>query len=217
MTRIPGRRLLAAAALTFLASGAALAQDKSAAPARPDAAKGQAIAAGACAACHGADGNSPIATNPILAGQHAEYLVKQLNDMAKPATAADARVAPAMTAFATMLSPEDKRNVAAWYAAQKHKDNVARNKDTVALGRQIYRAGIPEKNVPACAGCHSPNGAGIPIQYARLSGQWADYSEAQLKAFRDGTRRNSAQMSAIAARLSDAEMKAVADFMAGLK
>jgi len=87
----------------------------------------------------------------------------------------------------------------------------------VALGRQIYRAGIPEKNVPACAGCHSPNGAGIPIQYPRLSGQWAEYSEAQLKAFRDGTRRNSAQMSAIAARLSDAEMKAVSDFMAGLK
>ena len=217
MTRIPGRRLLTVAALTFLASSAALAQDKAAAPAKPDPAKGQATASGVCAGCHGADGNSQIPANPVLAGQHADYLFKQLNDMAKPATAADARVAPAMAAFANMLSPEDKRNVAAWFAAQKPKGNVARNKDTVALGQQIYRAGIPEKNVPACAGCHSPNGAGIPIQYPRLSGQWADYSEVQLKAFRDGTRRNSAQMTAIAARLSDAEMKAVSDFMAGLR
>jgi cytochrome c553 len=94
---------------------------------------------------------------------------------------------------------------------------VARNRDTLEAGQRIYRAGIPERNVPACSGCHSPNGAGIPAQYPRLAGQHAEYTVAQLKAFHDGTRRNSVQMAQIAARLNDAEMNAVADYVAGLR
>jgi cytochrome c553 len=94
---------------------------------------------------------------------------------------------------------------------------VAQNKDSIALGQKIYRAGIAEKGIPACAGCHSPNGAGIPAQYPRLSGQWADYSTSQLVAFREGTRKNSLQMTTIATKMSDAEMKAVSDYMAGLR
>jgi cytochrome c553 len=122
-----------------------------------------------------------------------------------------------MAGFAATLSDADRRDVAAFLAVQKPKLGVARNRDTLALGQQIYRTGIVDKAVPACAGCHSPNGAGIPSQYPRLAGQHAEYTEAQLKAFRDGVRRNNAPMMQIAARLSDAEIKAVADYIAGLR
>lgn len=184
---------------------------------KPDPAKGQQIASSVCIACHGADGNSVVPANPKLAGQHAEYLIKQLVDYTKPATAKDARVNAVMMGFATTLSADDKRHVAAWYASQKPGTGTSVNKDALALGQRIYRAGIPEKNVPACAGCHLPTGAGMPAQYPRVSGQHAEYSEVQLKAFRDGTRRNSLMMEQIASRMSDREMKAVADFMAGLR
>jgi cytochrome c553 len=209
-----GRRA-ALLALCFIGLGTASAQAP--APVKPDPAKGQQIAAGVCAACHGADGNSVIPANPKLGGQHADYIVKQLTDYTKPADDKEARVNPIMLGFATALSPEDKRHVAAWFASQKPVPGEARNKQTLELGQRIYRAGIPAKSVPACAACHTPNGAGIPVQYPRLGGQHADYTEAQLKAFRDGTRRNNASMVQIASRLSDAEMKAVADFIAGLR
>ena len=208
-------RHVAPLAILLLGLGAASAQAPS--PAKPDPAKGQQIAAGVCAACHAADGNSVIPANPKLNGQHAEYLVKQLVDYTKAPDHKEARVNAIMTGFAAGLSAEDKRNVAAWFAAQPPTPGSATNKDTLALGQRIYRAGIPEKNVPACAGCHAPTGAGIPIQYPRLGGQHAEYTEAQLKAFRDGTRRNNASMTQISARLSDAEMKAVSDFIAGLR
>ena len=119
--------------------------------------------------------------------------------------------------MAGMLSPDDMKNVAAYYASKQAKPGFTKNKDTVALGEKIYRGGIAAKQVPACAGCHSPTGAGIPAQYPRLGGQHADYAEAQLVAFRAGTRANSAQMTAISARLSDKEIKAVADYVAGLR
>jgi cytochrome c553 len=209
-----GRR---ATLLALCSIGISAASAQAPAPARPDAAKGQQIAAGVCAACHGADGNSVIPANPKLNGQHAEYIVKQLQDYTKAPDHKDARVNAIMTGFATALSPDDKRHVAAWFASQKPTPGAARNKESLELGQRIYRAGIPEKKVPACAGCHAPTGAGIPIQNPRLGGQHADYSEAQLKAFRDGTRRNNLSMMQIAARLSDAEMKAVSDFIAGLR
>jgi cytochrome c553 len=122
-----------------------------------------------------------------------------------------------MAGFAATLSDDDMRNVAAWYASQKLKPSAARNKDTVELGQKIYRGGIAAKSVPACAGCHSPNGAGIPAQYPRLGGQYAEYTEAQLVGFRQGVRKNNAQMTAIAARMSDVEIKAVSDYIAGLR
>jgi cytochrome c553 len=202
------------AALASCALAAAHAQQKTPAA---DPAKGQQIANQVCAACHAADGNSTIPANPKLAGQHAEYLVKQLDDYAKPATDKSARVNAVMTGFATQLSPADRRNVAAWYSTQVPKAGAAKNKATLELGQRIYRAGIPEKQVPACSGCHSPNGAGIPAQYPRLSGQYADYIEGQLKALRDGTRRNNLAMTEIATRLSEKEMQAVSDYIAGLR
>jgi cytochrome c553 len=214
MIRFSSGRLLVAAALTALA-GATFAQNKPVVAADP--AQGQAKSAVICAACHGADGNSVLPANPILAGQFQQYLLKQLVDYSKPIDDPTARVNAVMNGIAATLTPEDKANLSAWFASQKPKPNTALNKDTLALGRKIYRAGLPDKGVPACAGCHNPNGAGVPIQYPRLAGQWGEYAEAQLKAFRDGTRRNSLQMTQIAPRLSDAEMKAVADYMAGLQ
>lgn len=166
----------------------------------------------ACVACHGAAGNSTITQNPKLAAQHEAYLQKQLHDFKGPG-----RNNAIMTAIAKAMNDDDIRNVAAFLNEQKPAPGAARNKNTVDLGKKIYRAGIAEKNVPACAGCHSPNGAGIPAQFARLSGQHQDYTVAQLTNFRTGARNNSAQMSVISKRLSDDEMQAVSDYIAGLK
>jgi cytochrome c553 len=189
------------------------------APGKIDLAAGQKIAGEVCAACHGADGNSTSPANPKLAGQHADYLVKQLHNFkAQPGAASAERQNAVMAGFAATLSEADISNVAAWFAAQKLKPSVARNKDAVELGQKIYRAGLAEKNIPACAGCHAPNGSGIPAQYPRLQGQYADYTEAQLVAMRQGgTRHNSVQMTTIATRLTDREIKAVADYIAGLR
>lgn len=180
--------------------------------------RGQQIGKEVCAACHGADGNATIAANPKIAGQPAEYLYKQLVDYTvKTGRQKAARENAIMAGFANQLSDEDKRNVAAWFASQPMKPGAARNKETVDVARRVYRAGLPEKSVPACSGCHNPTGAGIPIQYPRVGGQYAEYAEAQLKAFRDGTRRNSDAMQQISSRLSDAEIKALSDYMAGLR
>lgn len=194
-----------------LSAGAVHAADTKAS-AKPDLTKGQAISTQVCAACHAADGSRGLPVNPILAGQHADYLVKQLHEFKD-----GKRPNPVMTAMATPLSEEDIRNVAAFYATKQAKAGFAKNKDTVLLGERIYRGGIADRQVPACAGCHSPNGAGIPSQYPRLGGQHSDYTEAQLNAFRAGARHNSAQMVAIAAKMNDREIKAVADYIAGLR
>ncbi|WP_236550814.1 cytochrome c [Limnobacter sp. 130] len=184
---------------------------------KPDLAKGKEIMQ-QCVACHGADGNASAPIYPKIAGQHAEYLYKQLvnfksgKDGEKPL-----RENAIMAGFAAGLSDDDMKNVSAYLEAQKQTLGSAKNKDTLALGEQIYRGGIAEKKIPACAGCHSPNGAGIPAQYPRLGGQHAQYTESQLVAFRDGVRNNSEQMSAIATKMSDKEMKAVSDYIAGLR
>ena len=179
---------------------------------KPDLVKGEASFVAVCAACHSADGNSLIPANPKLAQQHPEYLIKQLHDFKS-----GKRANPIMTAFASMLSDDDMRNVAYWLASKKATTGVASDKALVALGERIYRGGIADRQVAACAGCHSPNGAGIPAQYPRLSGQHAEYAEAQLLAFRSGLRGNNVQMSTIAGKLNDREMKAVADYLAGLR
>ncbi|MCG3189418.1 MAG: Cytochrome c4 [Burkholderiaceae bacterium] len=184
---------------------------ESTAPAKPDLAKGQALSVQVCGACHTADGTRGSPANPIIAGQHAEYLVKQLSDFKS-----GKRDSAVMKAFAGTLSDADMRNVAAFYASKSTKPGFAKNKVLYSLGQKIYRGGIAEKQVPACAGCHSPDGAGIPVQYPRLGGQHADYVDAQLVAFRSGQRANSPPMEDIAARLSDREIKALADYIAGL-
>lgn len=166
----------------------------------------------ACVSCHGPAGNSTIVQNPKLAAQHEAYTYKQLADFKTPE-----RNNPIMTPISKGLTDEEMKNLAAYLNAQAAKPGAAKNKDTVEIGKQIYRAGIAEKNVPACAGCHSPTGAGIPAQFARLAGQHQEYTAAQLVNFRSGARKNSAQMLAIAKRMSDDEINAVSDYIAGLK
>lgn len=202
--------LIAVASVALSLSGAAQASEAKAA--KPDLAAGEAKATTVCAACHAADGSRGLPTFPILQGQHPEYLVKQLTEFKE-----GKRKNSVMNGMAAPLSPEDMRNVSAFYASKKAKEGSAKNKDLVAVGEKIFRGGIAKKGVPACAACHSPNGAGMPAQYPRLAGQHADYTKAQLTAFRQGERNNNAQMSAIAANLSDKEIEALADYVAGLR
>lgn len=180
-------------------------------PGKPDLVKGEASFA-VCAACHAADGNSTIVANPKLAQQHPEYLVKQLQEFKS-----GKRNDPVMKGMAALLSDDDMRNVAAWLATKPAKAGFSKDKELVSLGERIYRGGIADRNIAACAGCHSPNGAGIPAQYPRLSGQHADYTTKQLNEFRDGKRGNSVQMTQVAAKLNDREIKAVSDYIAGLR
>lgn len=205
----------AAALALMLATSGAHAQSGQA---KVDLAKGEEVASQMCAACHAADGNSPTPANPKLAGQHADYLHKQLMDFkVKQGAKEAARANAVMAGFAAALSDEDARNVSVYLSKQTLKPASAADKDIVEHGQKIYRGGILSKNVPACAGCHSPNGAGIPAQYPRLAGQFAAYTDAQLVAFRQGLRKNSAQMTDIAARMSDVEIKAVSEYIAGLR
>jgi cytochrome c553 len=203
-----------------MTSGSALAQDAALPPVatKADPAKGEKIAGQVCAACHGADGNSTAPSNPKIAAQHAAYLQKQLADFKVKEGAKTAnRQSPIMTPLAAQLSPQDMADLAAFYSAKPLKPSAARNKEMVDLGRSIYRGGIAEKGVPSCAGCHGPTGSGIPAQFPRLAGQYSDYTEAQLVAFRSGARHNNAAMNAVAARLSDNEIKALSDYIAGLR
>lgn len=219
---LPGKSLVSAiigAAIGFYGMAAVAADaPKEGAPLKPDLTAGAATAEEICAACHAADGNSTIPANPKLAGQHTEYLVKQLKEFApgedgKPA----ARENAVMAAFAAQLSPQDMLNVSAFYASQKLQPAAASNAELVDLGRSIYRGGIAAKGVPACAACHGPAGDGMPAQYPALHGQFAEYTEAQLVAFRSGARGNNKQMTDIALRMTDAEIKAVSDYIAGLR
>jgi cbb3-type cytochrome c oxidase subunit III len=194
-------------------------QARAADPAKPDINRGQAIAAQVCASCHGADGNSAGGAYPKLAGQHPEYLVKQLMDFKiQPGAKQPARNNAIMAGMASALSNQDMVNVAAYFAAQTPKPGYAHDKNTVPLGQKIYRAGIAERAVPACASCHGPTGQGIPVQYPRLSGQWAEYTVTELTAFTQGAgaRNNNDAMHTIASRLSDSDIKAVANYIAGL-
>lgn len=203
-------KFLALLAASMIAGSAYAADAKPAS--KPDLAKGQATATAVCAACHTFDGSRGAPANPILQGQHPEYLVKQLQEFK-----AGKRKNPIMLGFAGTLSDDDMRNVAAFYGSKSAKPGAAKNKDTIRLGERIWRGGIADKQVPACAGCHGPTGAGIPAQYPRLAGQHGDYIELQMNGFRSGARANNAQMTAIAAKMSDLEIKAVSDYAAGLQ
>jgi cytochrome c553 len=213
--------LLAVPAMSSFAAGeAAPAHGAADAPAaaapakaaKPDLVKGGASFAAVCAACHGADGNSGTPENPKLAQQHPEYLVKQLEEFKS-----GKRKNAVMQGFASALSDADMKNIAYWVTANKAKTGFAKDKELVALGERIYRGGVQDRQIAACAGCHSPTGAGIPSQYPRLSGQHAQYTAAQLTAFRDGARKNSLPMNQVAAKLNDREIRALADYIAGLR
>lgn len=193
--------------------------------------RGQKIAANVCASCHNADGNSTVPLQPKLAGQHEAYLLKQLHDFAPVKGATEAAranmidAATGQTKVSTMggqvgqLSEDDMKSLAMWFSAQKQKSDVAKQDDPVLskLGEKIYRGGVISKSLPACAGCHGPTGAGIMAKYPRVSGQYSDYLVVQLKAFREDARKNSAPMNDIAKRMTDTEIAAVADYMAGVR
>jgi cytochrome c553 len=199
------------AGLITLVYAAAAPGAEGAAPAKADPARGRQIASTVCAACHGADGNSTIAANPILAGQVADYVAAQL-----AAFKSGARPSPIMQGMAAPLSPEDMRNLGAWFASQKHMDMVARDKALALRGEKIWRAGVKATGVPACAGCHGAAGLGVPAQYPRLSGQYPDLTFGWLKAFASGARPHGV-MGPIAEKMTEADMKAVAEYAAGLR
>ena len=202
---------LAAFLTAALLAASAMAADAPATP-QADLAKGSESYGAVCVACHGADGNSSVPLQPTLAQQHPEYLMKQLLEFKS-----GKRVDAVMQGFAAMLSEDDARNISWWLASQEAKPGFATDKDLVLEGERIYRGGIMDRQIPACAGCHSPNGAGIPSQYPRLGGQFAEYTVKQLEAFRDGSRANNEVMIDVAAKMTDREIKAVADYIAGLR
>ncbi|HSH06830.1 MAG TPA: c-type cytochrome [Burkholderiales bacterium] len=201
--------------LAVMSAGHAWAQGA----AKADVAKGQAVASQVCVACHMADGNSAQPENPKLAGQFSEYLYKQLTNFKPQGNAKAERENAIMAGMVAALSDADMRNVAAFYAGQTLRPAAAQDKNLAAMGQKIYRGGNPKTGVAACAGCHGPTGAGIPKQYPRISGQFAQYTEAQLKAFRSGARANdpNGMMRGVAARMTDQEIKAVAEYTAGLR
>jgi len=184
-----------------------------------DVAKGQEIVGKVCAACHGPDGNSPLPVNPNLAGQHAEYSYKQLSNFKSKNGKPAERNNPIMAGNVAGLSDDDMKNVATFYAGQTPRPRAARDPELVKQGQLIYRGGIAAKGVASCASCHSPNGAGLPAQFPRVAGQHAEYTAAQLKAFRAGERKNdpNSMMRMVAGKLSDSEIAAVSEYIAGLR
>ena len=209
--------MIRTAAMAILLATSFISHAAEEAKAKADPAKGKAIAETVCVACHGADGNSAASANPHLAAQHQEYIYKQLKNFKAADGKPAARNNAIMAGMVAALSDEDMRNVSFWVASKAIKPGFAKDKELVSLGERIYRGGIADRQVPACAACHSPNGAGIPIQFPRLGAQHADYTAAQLVAFRDGVRKNSIPMTGVAAKMNDREIKAVSDYIAGLK
>jgi cytochrome c553 len=205
-----------AASIAAVASVATFTPVAVAAGAQPagkiDLARGQQIASTVCMACHAIDGSRGVSANPILQGQHGDYLVKQLKDYKS-----GARENAIMKGFASTLSEDDMRHVAAFYASKTAPAGDARSKESIALGERIWRGGIADRQIPACASCHGATGAGIPAQYPRIGGQHPEYTEAQLNAYRAGTRKNNAVMIGVAAKMNDREIKAVSDYVTGLR
>lgn len=215
------RSLLSCLLTLFCATTAFGVQASEAAKAAPkgDAARGQAISSAVCAACHGPDGNSAIAANPKLAGQHPEYLFKQMKNFKAAEGKQPERVNAVMNGMIAAYDEGQMRDLAAYYAAQTQKGEAAKNRETIDLGQKLYRGGDQAKGLPACAGCHGPAGSGIPAQYPRIGGQYAEYVEAQLKGFREGARANdpNKMMRMVALKMTDAEIRAVSDYIAGLR
>jgi len=197
-----------AVAAAMLVAGLAFSQDK------PPAVAGQ-----VCAACHAADGNSVAAANPKIAGQFAEYLAKQLRDFKSLEGKPPLRQSAVMNGMAANLSDADMKSLAAYYSKQAYKPAAAADKELAALGQKLWRGGDAVHGIPACGGCHGPAGAGIPAQFPRLAGQYAEYITAQLTAFREGKRTNDMNgvMRGVAAHMNDGQIRAVAEYAAGLR
>ena len=212
--------LLLAAVLGLWPVAAAIAQEGTGGAGKPDLAKAQTIVNQVCAACHGADGNSPTPANPSLAGQPADYIAVQLANFK-----AGIRTSAVMQGMAATLSPDDMKALGLYFSRQTPKLGTAKDAELARAGQKLFRGGDAAAGIPACAGCHSPDGSGIPKTYPRLAGQWPDYIHAQLKAFhmgdrgadKDGKDANGKVMAAIAFKMNDEQMRAVAEYLAGLR
>jgi len=195
-------------AAAMLVTGLAWGQDK------PPAVAGQ-----VCVACHAADGNSIAAANPKLAGQFSEYLAKQLRDFKSADGKPPLRQSAVMNGMVANLSDADMKGLAAYYSKQAYKPAAAADKELAAVGQKLWRGGDAVHGIPACGGCHGPAGAGIPAQFPRLAGQYSEYIVAQLTAFREGKRTNDLNgvMRGVAAHMNDGQIRAVAEYAAGLR
>jgi cytochrome c553 len=184
-----------------------------------DAARGQVIVSTVCIACHGPDGNSPLPANPKLAGQHPEYLLKQMKNFKAAEGKQPERTSAIMNAMIAAYDEGQMRDLAAYFSTQTRKGEAAKSRETIEFGQKLYRGGDQAKGLPACAACHGPAGAGIPAQYPRVGGQFAEYTEIQLKNFREGIRANdlNKMMRMVAIKMTDAEIKAVSDYISGLR
>lgn len=217
MTRFSLNLMLSLAAFTLAAQAYASDAAKPVAY-QGDAAKGKEIAMTVCIACHGPDGNSPTAANPKLAGQHAGYLFKQMKNFKASPDGKSERVNAIMNGMIAPYTEAQMKDLAAYFSSQKQSGGEAKNRETLELGKKLYRGGDAGKGLPACAACHGPTGAGLPVQFPRIAGQFQEYTEAQLKAFRNSERTNdpNRMMQMVAIKMTDAEVRAVADYIAGL-
>jgi cytochrome c553 len=208
-------RAVAAVLAAILSTAAAQAQIV----VKGDPAKAQQLVKQVCAGCHGLDGNSTLPANPVIAGQHPEYAYRQLLNFRSVDGKPPERPSPIMTAIVASLTQDDMANLALYFASQKPKPRAAQDADLARLGQEIWRGGIMSKRLAACASCHLPNGAGIPAQFPRLAGQHAQYTVDMLRAFRSGERANdpARMMRAVAEKMSDREIAAVAQYIEGLR
>ncbi len=219
--KIPASPRAVVSGLAFVAAvaiaPAAIAQGGGAASPAVDPQAGKQLVDQVCSGCHGPGGNSTVPNIPKIAGQHRDYLIKQLADFAKPPEDKSSRNNAIMSGIASSLTPADRRNVAAWLSTQKMSPGApVTDKAEWEVGQRLFRTGSPREAVPACAGCHGPNGDGLPARYPKLAGQNADYIDAQLRAFRDGTRHNNEAMQQIAFRLSGPNIKALVTYISSL-
>lgn len=178
------------------------------------------IASGVCAGCHNADGNSIIPMNPILAGQKAEYITKQLMDFKATESAPAMRNSPVMSSMVAALSPENMKELGAYYAKQKAIPSQVAVEDQklVESGKLIYHGGNIANGVPACASCHGPNGSGIPPRYPAIAGQHAEYTLSQLQLFSAGDRANDKNvMQQVITRLNGQEKRAVSAYISTMR
>lgn len=191
--------------------------EEAAAPAAP--ATVEEIAGGICAGCHSADGNSIIPMNPILAGQHAEYITKQLLDFKANGEESPKRNSAVMSAMVASLSQEDAKKLGEYYAKQKiNPSQVSVDEKMLELGKVLYHGGSIEHSVPACASCHGPNGSGIPPRYPAVAGQHTEYTMMQLGLFNTGDRANdNSVMHKVVSRMSAPEKRAVAEYISTMR
>lgn len=212
--------MLAALAIAAPLAAEEATADSNAAPAASAApASAQEIASGVCAGCHNPDGNSVIPMNPILAGQQAEYITKQLMDFKATETEPAKRNSPVMSSMVAALSQDDMKKLGEYYAQQKTiPSQVAADEKLLQAGKILYHGGNIENGIPACASCHGPTGSGIVPRYPGVAGQHAEYTLTQLNQFNTGDRANDNKvMQKVVHRMSANEKRAVSAYISTMR